>query len=251
MILALFTMTVGNVLALLQTNIRRLLAYSSIAHAGYMLIGISVGFWDILNPSQRVDPMFGFPGGVQSCLFYLIAYSVVTAGLFAVLVYLGQPGKQVEHVEDLTGLWRTQPVAAICAALFLFSLAGMPPLPGFWGKLSIFSGALSVRSDVSPLSLPNTWFVVLAIIGVLNSAIGAVYYLRIVGVMFLHEPLATPRPSGGRTGLATVAIAGVLTLALGLQAGPVFAYLRKIDVTGQLMQAQHVEQPASVPLASH
>ena len=142
LILAMVTMTGGNILALLQTNIRRLLAYSSIAHAGYMLIGVAVGFWESWNPAQSLDSQFGLPGGIEASLFYLIAYSLVTAGLFIVLVYLARPGKQIEHVEELTGLRRTHPWVAVSAAIFLFSLAGVPPLPGFWAKLGVFAGAL-------------------------------------------------------------------------------------------------------------
>ncbi len=85
----------------------------------------------------------GLPGGIRASLLYLLAYSLANVGLFAVLVYLGRPGKQIDQVDDLTGLAKTQPLVAVIAALFLFSLAGIPPLPGFWAKLSVFSSALS------------------------------------------------------------------------------------------------------------
>jgi NADH-quinone oxidoreductase subunit N len=117
LILAGITMTGGNCLALLQTNVRRMLAYSSIAHAGYMLIGISVGFWESWNPKLSLDGTgalagMGLPGGVQASVLYLLAYSLTNVGLFSVLVYLGRPGKQIEHVDDLTGLAKTHPFAA-------------------------------------------------------------------------------------------------------------------------------------------
>jgi len=242
LILAMFTMTVGNILALLQTNIRRLLAYSSIAHAGYMLIGIAVGFWESWNPGQRLDPLFGLPGGIQSCLFYLIVYSLVTVGIFAVLVYLQRPNAQIEHIDDLTGLWRTQPLVAISAALFLFSLMGIPPLPGFWGKLTIFAGALTPRADVTALPIPKTWFLVLAVVGVLNAAIAAVYYLRIVGIMFLHDPLGSREPSGGRPAYATIIVTATLTLGIGIQARPILNYLRNVNAPGQMEVVK--EKPA-------
>lgn len=240
LILALFTMTVGNVLALMQNNIRRLLAYSGIAHAGYMLVGLSAGFWDAGHPIDRLDPDFGLPGGLQAALFYLMAYCLVTAGLFALLVYLAKPGRQVEHVEDLLGLARSHPAVAIAAAVFLFSLAGIPPLPGFWAKLGVFSAALSVRQEIPPY-LPREAWVYLAVIGVVNAAIGAVYYLRIVAVMFFYDPLVPQQPSGGRSALNAGLWAAVLTVVVGLQTGAVLDMLRGID------QPQAGRQQASAP----
>lgn len=233
LILAGITMTGGNCLALLQTNVRRLLAYSSIAHAGYMLIGIAVGFWEAWNPNLSLDPpgpphTLGLPGGVSASMLYLLAYSLTSVGLFGVLVYLGRPGRQIEHVDDLTGLAKTHPLVAVAAALFLFSLAGIPPLPGFWAKLSVFSSALSVRNEeATTLFRLHPAFAVLAVIGVLNAAVGAVYYLRLVSAMFLNDPLATPRPAGGRAGLAAVVISAVLVVAFGLAPRSVFNYLKQ------------------------
>ena len=233
LILAVITMTIGNCLALLQTNIRRVLAYSGIAHAGYMLIGIAVGFWDVWNPQNSLDAGTGLPGGVRACLLYLVGYSVATGGLFAVLVYLARPGRQVDHIEELTGLVRTHPATAIAAALFLFSLAGIPPLPGFWGKLAVFSSALSVRAvsaDSALIPVAHQGFIVLAVIGAVNAAIGAVYYLRIIAIMFLNEPLSTPQPSGGRGAATAVLCSAVLVAALGLQPKPLFDYLENVDL---------------------
>jgi NADH-quinone oxidoreductase subunit N len=233
LILAGITMTGGNCLALLQTNVRRLLAYSSIAHAGYMLIGISVGFWEEWNPKLSLDGAgilqgMGLPGGVQASELYLLAYSLATVGLFGVLVYLGRPGKQVEHVDDLTGLAKTHPFAAVAAALFLFSLAGIPPLPGFWGKLSVFAAALSVRhSDSTMLFDVHPAFAALAVIGVINAAIGAVYYLRLVSAMFLNDPLSTPRPAGGRPALMAIALSTALVVAFAIFPRSVFNYLQR------------------------
>jgi NADH-quinone oxidoreductase subunit N len=238
LILAGITMTGGNCLALLQTNVRRMLAYSSIAHAGYMLVGIAVGFWDAWNPALRLDganaalagvavPSLGLPGGVRASVLYLLAYSLTNVGLFAVLVYLGRPGKQIDHVDDLTGLAKTQPFVAVIAALFLFSLAGIPPLPGFWAKLSIFASALSVRQEVTDsLFSVHPAFAILAVVGVLNAAIGAVYYLRLVSAMFLNEPLSTARPGGGRPALAAICCSALLLVAFGILPGRVFSYLQ-------------------------
>lgn len=233
LILAAITMTGGNCLALLQTNVRRLLAYSSIAHAGYMLIGISVAFWEGWNPQLSLDAaagsgLMGLPGGLSASLLYLLAYSLTSAGLFGALVYLGRPGKQVDHIEELTGLGTTHPALAAAMTLFLFSLAGIPPLPGFWAKLSIFASALSVRQTVGDgLTAVHPAFVCLAVVGVLNAAIGGVYYLRLIALMFLNDPVGAARPAGGRGALFSVAVAAALLIAFGLLPRPVFEYLER------------------------
>lgn len=235
LILAAITMTGGNCLALLQTNLRRMLAYSGIAHAGYMLVGIAVGFWEAWNPRLRMEAVResreifnGLPGGVNSSLLYLFTYCIATAGLFAVLIYLARPGRQVDHVDELTGLGKTHPWTAIAASLFLFSLAGIPPLPGFWGKLAVFSSALSVRLETADaLFAMHPAFTALAVVGVLNAAIGAVYYLRLVAVMFLNDPLGAPRPGGGTSAQAAVIFSAVLLIAFGLVPKPLFDYLER------------------------
>lgn len=235
LILAAITMTGGNCLALLQTNIRRLLAYSSIAHAGYMLIGIGVGFWETWNPRLGLDyaatyGLMGLPGGARATLLYVLAYSVTTVGLFGALVYIGRPGKEVDHVDELTGLGKTHPLIASVMALFLFSLAGIPPLPGFWAKLSVFAAALSVRQEVSEgIFAIHPAFFCLAVIGVLNAAIGGVYYLRLIAVMFLNDPLSTARPAGGRSAYIGVMVSAVLVIAFGLFPGSVFEFLQRDD----------------------
>jgi NADH-quinone oxidoreductase subunit N len=199
-----------------------------------MLVGIAVGFWDAWNPVLSLDGTgaassgLSLPGGILASMFYLLAYSLANVGLFAVLVYLGRPGKQIEHIDDLTGLAKTQPLVAVIAALFLFSLAGIPPLPGFWAKLSVFSSALSVRQEVTDsLYSVHPAFAILAVVGVVNAAIGAVYYLRLVSAMFLNDPLSTPRPGGGRPALAAICCSAVLLVAFGILPGRVFSYLQQ------------------------
>lgn len=242
LILALITMTSGNCLALLQNNIRRMMAYSGIAHAGYLLIGMAVGFWDTWNPAGSLDSGTGLPGGVRAAMIYLAAYSIATAGLFAALVYLPRNGKQIEDIDDLTGLVRSQPWVAVCMAIFLFSLAGVPPLPGFWGKLGLFFGALGVRDG---LGYVQSGFMFLAVAGVINAAIGAVYYLRIVAVMFLNDPLSVPSPEGGKSAHAAVSLSAVLVLLMGILPGPLFTYASSVSV-----RTSAVETAPATPVVS-
>ncbi len=192
-LVAAVTMTVGNVLGLMQTNVKRILAYSSIAHSGYMLIGLLVG------PVASGGPL---PDGLSAMLFYIVAYGVMNLGAFAVLTIIQNRGRPAEDLDDLAGLSRRQPLAALAMAVCVFSLMGMPPTAGFFGKIYIFSSALSVGRDHPHQRL----MIVLAVIGVINSAIAAAYYLRIIGACYLREKEAdtavVPRSVGVRLGLA-------------------------------------------------
>ena len=129
-------MTLGNVVALWQDNVRRLLAYSSIAHGGYMLIGLAVA----LAAGSGAKSAAGFDG-VGGVLFYVTVYALATTGALATLVYLGRGVRQIDTVEDLAGAARPSR-RGVAMAIFMFSLAGIPPLAGFWGKLNLFTGAL-------------------------------------------------------------------------------------------------------------
>ena len=211
MALAILTMTFGNVMALWQDNLRRLLAYSSIAHAGYMLIGLSVYLGTASQGAVRWD-------GVAALLLYLLVYAMATIGTFAALACLGRREKQIDSVEELAGLGWTpgaiRPLLAWAIAVFMFSLAGIPPLAGFWGKLAVFASALGVDGG------DRRWFVVLAVIGVLNAAVAAAYYLRIVGVMFFRLPLGTPptrEEAGGAFAASMLCL--VLVIVIGLTPG--------------------------------
>lgn len=213
LVLAVLTMTFGNVVALWQNNLRRLLAYSSIAHAGYMLIGLAVAL-----ASQATGQPMAF-GGLGAMLFYLCVYTVATIGTFAVLDYLGDRDKQVESIDELAGLGRTRPVAAAMTAVFMFSLAGIPPLAGFQGKLSIFLSALRVNGQSAGDNL-EPWFIGLAIIGVINAAIAAAYYLRIIGTIYFRTPLGTPRAEGGLGSWCAAVACAVLALVIGIYPRP-------------------------------
>ncbi|CAN5622112.1 NADH-quinone oxidoreductase subunit N [soil metagenome] len=211
-LLAVATMTLGNTVALMQDNLKRLLAYSSIAHAGYLLIGVTVAFAYVGNPN-----VLGPNTGIEAILIYLVAYALMTLGAFAVILELNSGDRTVETVDDMAGLGVTRPGLALGMTLLLFSLAGIPPLMGFWGKFFLFYAAWGAET---PSGLPS--FRLLAIIGVLNAAIGAYYYLRIVMAMYLRSPqesASQPRP-GWPTVLAVGACSS-LSLLLGLYLAPV------------------------------
>jgi NADH-quinone oxidoreductase subunit N len=202
--LAALSMTLGNILALLQDNLKRLLAYSSVAHAGYMLIALAAA------PFLRTDAGAS-ANGVAALLFYLAAYGAMTIGAFAVIAYLDSPERPVETVDDLSGLSRSHPGVSLLMVLFLFSLIGIPLTAGFAGKLLVFFGAISVEGAAHA-----ELFRWLAVIGVLNAAIGAWYYLRIIAVMYLRTPVRPLEKRGAWASLATLWICGVLTLGAGI-----------------------------------
>jgi NADH-quinone oxidoreductase subunit N len=222
LVMAVLTMTLGNVVALWQRNIRRLLAYSSIAHAGYMLIGLSVWIGAARFADRSAELGTISQSGLAAALLYLVVYVIASLGTFAALVYLGHDGRQIDEVDQLTGLGQTHRGAAIAIALFMFSLAGIPPLAGFWGKLGLFTSALAV--DVSTSTLAGislrVWFVALAVVGVLNAAIAAAYYLRVVAVMYFQTPRTVPGAEGGAGAAWAMAFCAVAVVALGVVPGP-------------------------------
>jgi NADH-quinone oxidoreductase subunit N len=234
LILAMATMTLGNVVALWQVNIRRLLAYSSIAHAGYMLIGVAV--WLAAQEFGGDSTIFANVGqaGLGATWLYMVVYVVASLGTFAALVYLGSEGRHVDEVEQLSGLSRTRGPVAAAIAVFMFSLAGIPPLAGFWGKLGLFNSALTVASTQATfggLSV-RTWFLALAIVGVLNAAISAAYYLRVVAVMYFSAKESTgelSRGEGGGGAAWATAFCAVTVFALGLFPGPLVQWTNVIS----------------------
>jgi len=242
LILSLVTMTLGNVLALWQDNVRRLLAYSSIAHGGYMLIGLAVAFASLGGGAAGSADSAMQLDGVAATLFYLAVYVLATTGAFAALAYLGRGERQIDGVDELAGLGRTHPLAALALSTFMFSLAGIPPLAGFWGKFTLFASALSVDAAGKDPSTLRLWFLGLAVAGVVNAAIAAAYYLRIVSVMYFRAPLATPRAQGGLgAGVAMLACAVLVVLA-GLMPDPL---LRGANLASQSAQVKpHDATPA-------
>lgn len=218
LVLAVLTMTVGNVIALWQDNIRRLLAYSSIANAGYMLIGLAVGFAtaESAGGSAKLD-------GIGALLFYLAVYALATTGAFAALAFLGGENKQLDGVDELAGLGRTHPLIAFSLAIFMFSLAGLPPLAGFWGKLSLFYTALDVGRSPEGVTPLRAWFLFLAIAGAVNAAIAAAYYLRVVAAMYFRPSLAVARGEGGLGAAIAAGGCAMLVVLIGAFPGPLTA----------------------------
>ena len=217
MVIAALTMTLGNVLALWQNNVRRLLAYSSIAHAGYLLIGLTVA----LIPGAASG---AFGVGVAAMLFYLLVYALATIGAFAVLAIFSRGDAQLENVDELAGLaWSGGPVRPMMAwllAIFMLSLTGIPPLAGFWGKLALFAGALGAGGP--EIGETRSWLTALAVVGVVNSAISAAYYLRVVATMFFRMPPAAPSVAAhsGGAGLTAVVCAVLSLFVIGFYPGP-------------------------------
>lgn len=213
---AVVTMTLGNVLALWQNNVRRMMAYSSIAHAGYMLVGLAVA---LAASDMRGDAPIQ---GLASALFYLGVYSFATLGTFAVLAALATPDRELNYVDELAGLARKQPTLAMAMAVFMFSLIGIPPLAGFWGKLRLVSGALGFDDALVDASVVD-WFRVLAVITVLNAAVSAGYYLRIVATMYFAGGEGGTVPSVPRGAQIATIAATLVVVALGIAPGQFWA----------------------------
>ncbi|MDW8267346.1 MAG: NADH-quinone oxidoreductase subunit N [Gemmataceae bacterium] len=211
-IMAALTMTLGNVLALLQDNLKRMLAYSSVAHAGYMLIGLTVA------PDLSLSGTDQLVGGPAAVLVYLVAYAAMTIGALAVLAQLGTPDRPAVDIHELEGLSLTHPRLALLMALFLFSLIGLPLTAGFVGKFLVFFGALAVPTP--QFSEHAYWFRILALVGVVNAAVAAWYYLRVVGVMYLRPPVRPMAASGSLPGWAALLGCAALTLGLGVYPKP-------------------------------
>ncbi|QEH33754.1 NADH-quinone oxidoreductase subunit N [Aquisphaera giovannonii] len=212
------TMIVGNTMALLQNDLKRLLAYSSIAHAGYLMIGATVAFSNGPNGG-------GAYYGSEGIFFYLVAYALMTLGAFGTILALRTPTRPVETVEDLDGLSATQPLPALGLAICLLSLSGIPPLLGFLGKFTIFASAFAANTDQGFGMLVG-----LAILGVLNSAVGAYYYLRIVVGMYLKPSRQKVEATGGWPVAAAVGACVTLTLVLGFYPLPIARASREAAV---------------------
>jgi NADH-quinone oxidoreductase subunit N len=195
------TMTVGNFAAILQSNIKRLLGYSSIAHAGYVLVAVTAHSG----------------AGSAAAMFYLAAYAFTNIGAFAVVTYFSRKGERFTKVDDFAGLAQRQPVMAAMLTIFLLSLIGVPLTGGFFGKFYVFKAALDAN------------LVWLTVLGLLNSAVAAYYYLRILVVMYFREPgeAVEHLPPAGPALKAAVYGSALGTLILGIFPGWVLEFASK------------------------
>ena len=190
-VLSVLSMAIGNIIAIAQTNLKRMLAYSTISHVGYVLLGI----------------LSGTAQGYQASMFYMISYVLVAAGSFGMILLLAKQGFEADKITDFRGLNARSPWFAGMMAILMFSLAGLPPFIGFWAKLGVIQAVLGVHM---------TW---LAVVAVLFSVVGAFFYLRIVKLMYFDEPTETSAIGGSmlmRTVLSTNAL---LAFALGVIPG--------------------------------
>jgi NADH-quinone oxidoreductase subunit N len=195
---AVLSMTLGNLGAIKQNNIKRLLAYSSIAHAGYLLVAFAS------LPAS----------GIPSAMFYTAAYAAMNVGAFAIISHIGNRGERYTTIDDYAGLGRRAPFMAAILTVFLLSLIGIPATGGFFAKFYVFSAALQAN------------LVGLTILGVINSAIGAYYYLRVIVVMYMKEPQGEAVPlkplSAGVS--AVLVLSAATTLYLGILPEAVLTY---------------------------
>jgi NADH-quinone oxidoreductase subunit N len=190
-VLAVLSMGLGNVVAIAQSNIKRMLAYSTISHVGYILLGI----------------LAGTAQGYQAAMYYTITYVVVATGAFGMVLLLTRQGFEADRISDFKGLNARSPWLAGMMAIFMFSFAGLPPFIGFWAKLGVIQAVLGAGYP---------W---LAVVAVLLSVIGAFYYLRIVKLMYFDEPDETAPLEGSGIVRAVISINALLALGLGLLPG--------------------------------
>jgi NADH-quinone oxidoreductase subunit N len=194
-VLAVLTMTIGNTVAIAQSNLKRMLAYSTISHVGFILMGI----------------LCGTPLGYQAAIFYTITYVIAAAGAFGVILLLSRQGFEADQLNDYQGLNARSPWLAGTMAVLMFSLAGVPPFIGFWAKFAVIQGLLGVG------------YLWLAVVSVLLSVIGAFYYLRIVKLMYFDDPLDSAVVGGSGLVRTVLAVNALITLGLGLAPGALFA----------------------------
>src|SRR5438128_165744 len=217
-VLAVLTMFVGNLGALVQTNIKRLLAYSSIAHAGYILVAFAAVTFMAQENSAEAAPAYA------AVLFYLLSYALVKLGAFTIVSQLGGSGEKNLSLDDYAGLSERQPVVAAALSLYLLSLLGLPVTAGFFGKFYIFKAAV------------NSHLVWLAVLMAINSVIGAYYYLRVIVVMYMREPSAEATALGavrfpvGASVVLVVTFVG--TILFGVYPNPVINFILRRSLLG-------------------
>ena len=209
MVLAVSSLVIGNLAAIAQTNFKRMLAYSTISQMGFMLLAMTAGVVSGNTLSAG--------NAYSSAMFYVVSYVITTLGTFGLIMFLSRAGFESEEISDLAGLAKRAPWLAGIMTLFMFSLAGVPPMVGFYAKLSILQALITTNL---------TAYIVLAVIAVMLSLVGAFYYLRVVKVMYFDPPTDASQPlqSGGISAL--LALNGVAVLGFGLLPGGLMAMCR-------------------------
>jgi NADH-quinone oxidoreductase subunit N len=190
-VLAVLSMAIGNIVAIAQANLKRMLAYSTISHVGYVLLGI----------------LSGTAQGYQASMFYMISYVIVSAGSFGMILLLARRGFEADKITDFKGLNARSPWLALMMAFIMLSLAGLPPFVGFWAKLGVIQAVLGVHM---------IW---LAVIAVLFSVVGAYFYLRIVKLMYFDEPTDTSTIGGSMLMRVILSANALLVFVLGVSPG--------------------------------
>ena len=219
-ILAVLTMFAGNLGALVQTNIKRLLAYSSIAHAGYILVAFASVTFMGNNLNEGAGPAYA------AILFYLLSYALVKIGAFTIVSQIGGTGEKHLALDDYAGLGQRQPWVAATLSLFLLSLLGLPITAGFFGKLYIFKAAV------------DSHLIWLAVIMAVNSVIGAYYYFRLIVIMYMREPspeiAAAPLVAFPFSIVVVLLITAIATVALGVAPNPILRFILDPALIGNL-----------------
>jgi NADH-quinone oxidoreductase subunit N len=209
MVLAVSSLVIGNLAAIAQTNLKRMLAYSTISQMGFMLLAMTAGVVSGNTLSAG--------NAYSSAMFYVVSYVLTTLGTFGLIMFLARTGFESEEISDLAGLGKRAPWLAGIMTLFMFSLAGLPPMVGFYAKLSILQALITTNIGS---------YIVLAVFAVMMSLVGAFYYLRVVKVMYFDEPTDASRPLQGRGVSALLAVNGLAVLGFGLLPGGLMAMCR-------------------------
>jgi NADH-quinone oxidoreductase subunit N len=201
-VLSVASLVIGNLAAIAQTNLKRMLAYSTIGQVGFMLLGFT--------PTVIAGNTLSATNGYSSALFYLVSYILTTLGTFGIIMLLSRQGFESEQINDLKGLARRSPWYAAVMAIFMFSLAGLPPTVGFYAKLAVLQALISTNVE---------GYIVLAVVAVMLSLVGAFYYLRVVKVMYFDEPVDATPVAAAFDVRAIMSINGIAVLAFGILPG--------------------------------
>ena len=208
-VLAVASLVIGNLAAIAQSNLKRMLAYSTIAQMGFMLLGMTAGVVSGNTLSAG--------NAYSSAMFYVVTYVITTLGSFGLIMFMARSGHESDEISDLAGLGRRAPWLAGIMTIFMFSLAGVPPMMGFYAKLAILQALITTNI---------TGYIVLAVVAVMLSLVGAFYYLRVVKVMYFEEPVDDSPPQQGQGVSALLAVNGAAVLLFGLMPGGLMAICR-------------------------